>query len=77
MGAQVLTTIHASLLAVCLQGVGTAPAELAKLNSDFTALTNSSSKHPWPSTTVPPNEVTPFLNDTTTMMVKFSSVKFP
>lgn len=62
---------------LCLQGTGTAPAELAKLNSDFIALTNSTSKHPWPSTTTPPNEVTPFINDTTTMMVKYSTVKFP
>lgn len=60
-----------------MQGSGTPPPELAKLSSDFTVLTKKTSSNPWPSTTRSPYEVTPFLNDTTTMMVKYSNVTFP
>lgn len=55
---------------------GGAPASLASLNSEWTALTKDGKSHPWPSTTTPASTVLKLANDTNTMLLANSAVSF-
>jgi len=52
------------------------PPGLANLSNGWTDMTNSTSKHPWPSTTTPADAILPYLNTSTDMLLDNSNIKW-